>query len=190
MFERTDLSTLLSVETIQEFSEMFTELSVPAKTILLEQGKQASKVYWIKKGCIRAWLESEGEEITFQFFTENSLVSSIESFWTGKPSTFTLETVETCELLVADKSNIQLLIEKALENEKYRNAFINVIFDRTFDYIQHSVSFIKLTPEQRYLKFAVERPNLVQRIPQYLIASYLGITKVHLSRIKSKLAKQ
>lgn len=190
MFEKIDLASVLNENLILQFGTMFKCVTIPAKTILLPQNDVATKVYWIKKGCIRVWFEHEGDDITFQFFTENNLVASMESFWKGVPSHIAIETVECCEVLVADKSDIDNLIQEALQIEQYRDLFINVIFDRTFDYMKHSLSFIKLTPEQRYLKFVAERPELIQRIPQYLIASYLGVSKVHLSRIKSKLAKQ
>ena len=62
-----------------------------------------------------------------------------------------------------------------------------MIFQRTFDYIRHFVSFIKDSPTQRYLTLIEEKPQIIQRVPQHYIASYLGVTTVHLSRIKSKL---
>jgi len=68
--------------------------------------------------------------------------------------------------------------------------FINAIFERTFDYMKQFFSFIKDTPAQRYINLLKEKPQIVQRIPQHYIASYLGITSVHLSRIKNKLTKQ
>lgn len=55
--------------------------------------------------------------------------------------------------------------------------------------MKHCLSFIKDTPQQRYLNLIEKQPQVVQRVPQHYIASYLGITKVHLSRIKSKLLK-
>lgn len=67
---------------------------------------------------------------------------------------------------------------------------MDAIFERTFDYMKHFFSFIKHIPLQRYLNLVKDKPHLVQRVPQHYIASYLGISTVHLSRIKSKLAKQ
>ena len=62
-----------------------------------------------------------------------------------------------------------------------------MLFQRTFDYMKYFVSFIKDSPTQRYLNLIEERPQIIQRVPQHYIASYLGVTTVHLSRIKSKL---
>ncbi len=190
MFERVDLKSKLNQELIEKYNHFFVAKSFAAKTVLLKEGQTADKVYWIKKGCARIWINHNGFDVTFQFFIEDNLVASMESFWKEIPSQVTIETVEACELLVANKKDIQLLIRETLEQPLFRDLFINTIFDRTFDYMQHSLSFIQLTPEQRYLKFLDERPELVQRIAQHYIASYLGISKVHLSRIKSKLAKK
>jgi hypothetical protein len=66
---------------------------------------------------------------------------------------------------------------------------IDALFERTFNYMRHFFSSIKESPQQRYLNLIKEKPQIVQRVPQHYIASYLGITTVHLSRIKSKLAK-
>ncbi|MBW3519829.1 Crp/Fnr family transcriptional regulator [Flavobacterium sp. NKUCC04_CG] len=188
MFERVVLNPLLTAELIAKYEHFFVPQSFAAKTILLDEGQIAEKVYWIKKGCVRVWINHQGSDVTFQFFLENSLVASMESFWKGIPSQITIETIEACDLLVADKKDIKTLIDGSLDIPVFRDLFIEALFDRTFDYMQHSLSFIKLTPEQRYLKLLAERPELVQRIAQHYLASYLGISKVHLSRIKSKLA--
>ncbi len=77
-----------------------------------------------------------------------------------------------------------------LEIPKVREKLIDVLFDRNIYYMKHCLSFIKDTPQQRYLNLLKEKPQIIQRIPQHYIASYLGITTVHLSRIKSKLARE
>ncbi|MBB1150456.1 MULTISPECIES: Crp/Fnr family transcriptional regulator [unclassified Myroides] len=187
MFEKFEPTSPLMQTFIATYGPYFKAASYPAKTIVLEEGQVATRVFWIKKGCMRVWLNREGQDVTFQFFLENSLVSSIESFWKGQPSTFTLETIEPTEVWVADKEDIQPLLDSSLNHPEYRDLFIDVIFQRTFDYVNHSLSFIQLTPEQRYLKLFETRPELIKRIPQHYIASYLGISKVHLSRIKNKL---
>ncbi len=82
------------------------------------------------------------------------------------------------------------IIAEISEMPAIREKFIDAIFERTFDYMKHFFSFIKDTPRQRYLNLIMDKPQVVQRVPQHYIASYLGVSTVHLSRIKSKLAKQ
>lgn len=189
MFEKVDRDARISQEFISQYKPYFTPASYPAKTVLLQEGDIATKVFWIEKGCMRVWLNKDGQEITFQFFLENSMVSSIESFWKGVPSKFTLETIEPTEVWVAHKADIQPLLDESLAQPAYRDLFIDVLFQRTFDYVNRSLSFVQSTPEQRYLELYETRPALIQRIPQHYIASYIGVSKVHLSRLKSKLVK-
>jgi len=104
MFERVDKTSTVSQAFIDSYRPYFKEQSYAAKTVLLEEGKVAHKIFWIKTGCMRVWLNKDGQEITFQFFLENSLVSSIESFWQGTPSKFTLETIEPTTVWEAAKA--------------------------------------------------------------------------------------
>lgn len=173
-----------------EYIGCFQQIKVPAKTVLLKEGEVAQKVFLIEKGCVRAWFNNDGKDVTFQFFFENNTVASIESFRKKIPSLVTIETVEPCVLWYAHKKSIENIIAEITEHPALRAAFIDAIFERTFDYMKHFFSFIKDTPQQRYLNLIKDKPQIVQRVPQHYIASYLGITTVHLSRIKSKLTKE
>jgi hypothetical protein len=83
----------------EAYRHFFTGLDVLAKTILLREGEIARQAYYIQKGCLRLWFNDNGKDITFQFFFEGQGVSSMESFRTGRPSLFNLETLEPCSLL-------------------------------------------------------------------------------------------
>ncbi|MBN8790207.1 MAG: Crp/Fnr family transcriptional regulator [Terrimonas sp.] len=167
----------------------FKQIKVPAKTVLLKEGDISKKVFFIEKGCVRVWFNNNGKDITFQFFFENDRVSSTESFKKNVPSIVTIETIEPCTLWVIGKKDMDRIINDSFEIPEIRQKFIDVLFDRNIHYMKHCLSFIKDTPQQRYLNVLNERPEIIKRIPQHYIASYLGITTVHLSRIKSKLAK-
>ena len=173
-----------------EYISYFKQIKVPAKTILLKEGEVSKKVYLVEKGCIRVWFNNDGKDVTFQFFFENSTVASIESFRKNIPSPVTLETIEPSVLWYIHKKDMEPILAAMNEIAELRNQFINTIFERTFDYMKHFFSFIKDSPTQRYLNLLVEKPQLIQRVPQHYIASYVGITTVHLSRIKNKLARK
>ena len=168
----------------------FHRISVPAKTILLHEGEISKKLFLIEKGCIRVWLNTDGKDITLQFFFENRTVASIESFVKRFPSPVNIETIEASVLWWIHKKDADRIIEEIKNIPELRDKFINAIFDRTFDYMKHFFSFIKDSPTERYLNLVKETPHIVKRIPQHYIASYLGISPVHLSRIKNKLAKR
>lgn len=173
----------------ENYAEYFKKFEVPSKTILLNEGEISERIFFIEKGCIRCWFNKDGKDLTLQFFLEGGMVASIESFRKKIPSPITVETIEPSILWYVDKKDMDLILKELIEIPALRNKFIDLIFERTFDYMKHFVSFIRDTPEQRYQNLLKENPQIIKRIPQHYIASYLGITSVHLSRIKNKLFK-
>ena len=148
-------------------------LSIPSKTMLLEEGKIADKLYFIRKGCLRLFFYNEGKDITFQFFFEGDFVASFDSLYKGTPSQFSLESIEPSEVLFIKKKDFYNEIEN---NSSLRKLYEEKIIER-FSFYQHLfLSRIKNTPQQRYEELLKEYPNIIQRVPQHYIASYLGIT--------------
>lgn len=170
-----------------EYTSYFNRIEVPAKTILLEEGEISKKLFIIEKGCIRVWFNNSGKDLTTQFFFENQSVASIESFMKKIPSPVVVETIEPAIVWWIHKNDLDKILDEIKEIPELRERLINMLFERTFDYMKYFVSFIKDSPTQRYLNLIEERPQIIQRVPQHYIASYLGVTTVHLSRIKSKL---
>lgn len=170
-----------------EYTSYFNRLEVATKTILLEEGEISKKLFIIEKGCIRVWFNNNGKDLTTQFFFENQSVASIESFMKKKPSPVVIETIEPSIVWWIQKSDLDKILEEIKEIPELRDRFISMLFERTFDYMKHFVSFIKDSPTQRYHNLIEERPQVLQRVPQHYIASYLGVSTVHLSRIKSQL---
>lgn len=173
-----------------DYISYFKRIHVPAKTTLLQEGEISKKVFFIEKGCIRVWFNNNGKDISFQFFFENERVSSTESYKKKIPSSVAIETIESCVLWVISKKDMDRIMSDGFAIPETREKLIDTLFDRNIHYMKHCLSFIKDTPQQRYLNLLQERPQVIQRIAQHYIASYLGITTVHLSRIKSKIAKE
>jgi CRP-like cAMP-binding protein len=190
MFEQFRDKIPLEDDKWNDYISCFKRMEVPAKTVLLNEDETSKKMFLIEKGCVRVWFNNNGKDITTQFFFENNMVSSIESFRKHIPSPVTVETIEPSVIWWIHKKDLERIIEEIKDIRVLRDLFIDVLFERTFDYMKHFFSFIKDTPQERYLNLIRERPQIVQRIPQHYIASFLGITKVHLSRIKSKLLKE
>lgn len=158
-------------------------LSVPSKAILLEEGKVAEKLYLIRKGCLRLFFYNEGKDITFQFFLEGDFVASFDSLYKRTPSLFYLESIEPTELTAIRREDFYNLINN---NLSFRLLYEEKLIDRFHAYQQLFLSRIKNTPQQRYEELLKEYPNIIQRVPQHYIASYLGITPVSLSRIRNR----
>jgi len=166
-----------------KFSHLFKREEVPAKTTLLEEGKVSKTMFFIEKGCLRTWVNSNGKEITNQFFFEGDKISSIESFLSGQPSLYSIESLEPCVLQTVSKKDFHNILEQSPEIEKEMQEHL---FKRLLQGQKTFFSFIKNTPQQRYQELLREHPEIIQRVPQHYIASYLGITSVSLSRIRNR----
>jgi len=188
MFDQFKNRFLLDEEKWNDYINCFNRVAVPAKKVLLKEGEISEKLFLIEKGCIRVWFNNNGKDITFQFFFENNTVASIESFRKKFPSPVVIETIEPSVLWWIHKKDADRIITEISEIPALRDKFINLLFERTFDYMKHFFSFIKDSPAQRYQNLMKEKPEIIRRIPQHYIASYLGVSSVHLSRIKNKLA--
>ena len=116
-------------------------------------------------------------------FFEGDFVASFDSLYKGTPSLFSLESIEPSEVMFIKKEDFYNEIEN---NSSLRKVYEEKIIER-FSFYQHLfLSRIKNTPQQRYEELLKEYPNIIQRVPQHYIASYLGITPVSLSRIRNR----
>ena len=167
----------------EKFRHFFKREEVPAKTILLTEGKVSERMFYIEKGCIRLSFNKDGKDITFQFFFEGEGVSSAESFRSNEPSLFSIETIEPCILHTLNKKDYAVMIEKS---PLIKHELDEQIFQRLMYYQKMFLSRIKNSPEERYKELLNQSPHILQRVPQHYIASFLGITSVSLSRIRNR----
>ena len=170
-----------------KFSHLFKRLEIPARTILLREGDISKNAYLIEKGCLRTWFNNNGNDITTQFFFEGDSVSSIESFRTNQPGFFSIESIEPCILQTISKKDFQFVLDHspAIRMEQEDRIFNRLVYCQKL-----LLSHLKDSPQKRYEEILEQRPDIIMRVPQHYIASYLGITKVHLSRIKGQLARK
>lgn len=172
-----------------KYAEFQTRLEIPARSILLEEGKKSQNYIFIEKGSVRLFFNNNGNDKTVQFFFENEGLTSFESFVNDSPSFFTIETIEPSVIYLLPKVYVSQLIAELAGKPEFSQVVLQMAALRQTHYINEFVSSIRDTPEQRYKNLLKERPHLIQRVPQHYIASYLGITSVHLSRIKNKIVK-
>lgn len=175
----------LSEKEWEAFTEMLVYRSAPKKFRLVSVGDISREAYFINKGAARLFFEKEGEEISANFMFENNFIASLESFLLQCPSRQAIETLEDCELLVIGK---QKLDELTAAYPKF-NLFSKAIAEQDFILLQRRASsFILDSPEERYLNMIQQRPEILERVPQHMIASYLGVTPVSLSRIRGRIS--
>lgn len=157
------------------------------KSILLDIGEVSNEVFYLIKGCIRLYCEKDGEELSTYFFTENMFAGSYDSFLSQQPSKVAIETLEDCEVLVLSHKSQ----EKLYKVFPKMNEFIRKAIEQRFVLLHDLfISYLLNSPEERYLMLIKDRPELLQRIPQHQIASFLGVTRVSLSRIRNRVAKK
>lgn len=151
-------------------------------SIILHEGAYAKECYFVLKGCVRAYYVIEGEEKTTEFYTERHAITPI-SYATKKPSDYYLSCLEDCVLSLGTKNDI--LIKKIPRLESLIAKFNGEML------IDKQVSldnFKNFSPEIRYQKLMESRPDLINRVPQYHLATYLGITPVSLSRMRKRIS--
>lgn len=165
-------------------SDCIVTKKVKAKTVLLSEGDISNNIFFIKKGILRLWNNNDGRDISLQFFCEGEAVASFESFYNGTASNFSIEAIEDAEVMILPQKYAKEVIRKKPELEKL---LYKVIALRFIDYTNYFLIRIKDKPEDRYRELLEKEPWIVERVPDYYIASYLGITPVSLSRIKKRI---
>ena len=166
-----------------KFENIFIEREIAPRTILLNEGEVARYIHFVKKGCLREWFNKDGKDITFQFFFEGQPVASIDSVMNSTPSLFSIESIELSTIFSVKKEDFEMLLSVYPE---LKDNFQKFIFQRFSNYAQLFLSRIRDTPRERYEDLIKNQPDMIKRIPQHYIASYLGITPVSLSRIRNR----
>ncbi|RWS42161.1 Crp/Fnr family transcriptional regulator [Bacillus mycoides] len=154
-------------------------------TVLLRQGDVPSKCYFVLKGCVRQYCVDEaGKEVTSNFYTEEQAITNFNHHKQDKSSPHTLTCLEDCLVVVGDLSSEKDMYKKYSQLEEMTRQMI----EYNFGEVQEELTlFIASTPEERYKSLLQKRPHLIDRVPQYQLASYLGITPESLSRIKKRI---
>ncbi len=159
---------------------------VPKKYKLVEEGKICREIYFVNKGLMRLLYDKEGDEITAFIFKENLFASSYSSFLEQSPSIQILESLEETELIVLPYDYLMFLYE----NLPKMHILIRIVAEQRFINSQKVLaSHLLKTPEERYWEFQLLHKDLLKRVPLHIIASYLGITPVSLSRIRNRTHK-
>lgn len=167
----------------RKYAQFFTKIEVENKKRLLITGDISDQLFIIEKGSIRLGLEKEKKDITIQFFFENELATSFESFYGASSSKYFLETMEPCTIYCLTKENLDFL---HLTEPDISEMSHLIILSRLTSYANKLIEHISQSPEERFINLIENNPSIFMRAPQRHIASYLGITNVSLSRIKAR----
>lgn len=178
--------TTLTEEEQALFTGMLDFRSIPKKTTLLREGELCQFEGYIQKGCARIYYMNEnGCEVTLCFALEDWWVCDIASFYERKPSNFFIETIEATEMYAFTPETKEKLLTTI---PKFERVF-RLLVQRNLSAVQDRlVTTISKPATERYLEFIKMYPSLPLRVPQYYIASYLGVSPEFISTIRKRLS--
>ena len=171
-------------EQLKKYVEKFKEKKVKKKQFLVQPDFPEKHRYFVISGTLRSYfVDSEGEEHTMQFAIENWWMSDFNAYIYQQPATLFIVALEDTVVLEIEFDNEQMLKSK---NEKY-NTFFRIMAEKglAFEHRRHLLNRT-LTAEERYDRLAEDMPYFAFRVPQYMLASYLGMTTVFLSKIRNR----
>lgn len=188
---RTHEKLLLNIEQLVELSaddrRVIERLFVPRK---LEKGENflmagdiCRHAAFIQSGVFRFYINRDGEDATYYFAAENEFICEYPSFLRRQPSDRNIQALEAAEILLISHDDLQIFYQKVRFGERFGRLVAEKLF---VDSVEQLASFYGDKPEARYRNFVRQFPQLVRRLPQYYIASYVGIKPQSLSRIRRR----
>ena len=173
----------LSEDERAQIKAAFSPKKLRKKQYLLQEGEVCKFHAFVLKGCLRMFrVDSKGIEHIFQFAIENWWTGDRESIASGQPSKYNIEALEDSELLLAAPADMEILQKIPAMNAMVQNLQQNNVV-ATQNRIHAAISY---SAEEKYVDFLKSYPDIFQRVPQQMIASYLGITRETLSRIRKQ----
>ncbi|MDP2889998.1 MAG: Crp/Fnr family transcriptional regulator [Bacteroidota bacterium] len=174
----------LDDHSVARLIQYISPLKLKRKEFLLKEGQICQSIYFVEKGCLRMFFIDDklNEQIT-QFALENWWMADHFSFLDNKPSPYLIQTIEKSEILAINKTLFEEMLRELPQMERY----FRIIMQRAVAASQLRNKFTyEMSKEEFYQHFNTSFPEFVQRVPQYMIASYLGLTPQYVSELRKK----
>lgn len=178
----------LREDDIAVFTALLSPRTIPKKTMLLREGEICQFEGYIQQGCVRIYyLDENGFEVTLNFAVEDWWISDIASFHYHQPSSLYMETLEDCEIYFLNPDSKEKLLQTLPQFERV----FRMLVQRRLAVLQNRlIHTISKPATERYLEFINLYPTISQRVPQYYIASYLGVSPEFVSTIRKRLTEK
>lgn len=178
-------SIALNADELALFAGVLRAREYPRKAVLLSRGEVCRTMTYVVEGCIKVFnVDADGVEHIVKFAPEDWWAFDIESFALGAPCLYGIETVEATRTLNIGKDDMEMLYASVPKFER----FSRILFQNSYIALQRRVEqSLSLEASERYAQFRRKYPGLEVRIPQKLVASYLGVTPEFLSTMRRKL---
>lgn len=185
LFKSIQEKVLLTQEEMELCKTFFIPKKLRKKQILLQEGDICIYNAFIEKGILRSFtMDEKGNEHIVQFAIEGWWITDLSSFLTNSASVYTIEALEDSELLLLTTSAREALMDKIPMFERYQRLLLQNAYIANQSRIN---SALTETAEEKYINLANVYPGIVKRVPQHMIASYLGLTPETLSRVRKQI---
>lgn len=184
-FQQFNEKVPLTKEEQETIKTYLTPKKLRKKQYLLQEGDVCKYIAFVEKGALKSYvIEEAGTERITQFALEGWTISDLYSFLTGEPATYHIDAIEDAELVLISKAAHEELLQKVPKYETY----IRLQITGAYIALQRRLtSIISLPIEERYKNLTTLYPTIVQRVPQHMIASYMGLTPETLSRVRGRV---
>jgi CRP-like cAMP-binding protein len=159
-------------------------ISLKRNEFLVTKNNINTNLYFVQSGSLRVFIEDETEQHTIRFGYENSLITALDCFLTGKPTSFYIQALKKCELKMISKIKYEEIINAKPE---FQTVWKNLLEAFVYQQIEREIDLITYSPQKRFERVMERSPQVFQHIPLKYIASYLRMTPETLSRILKNL---
>lgn len=183
-FQKFKEKVPLTAEEESQIASYLTPKKLRKRQYLLQEGDVCKNIAFVEKGLLREYLvDSSGEHI-IQFALEGWTISDLFSFLTGETATYNIDAIEDAELILISKTTHEELLRTQPKYETY----MRLLITNAYIALQRRLTAIISVPtEDQYSSFTEIYPDIVQRVPQHMVASYLGLTPETLSRVRKRI---
>lgn len=176
----------LSEEDLCNLKSYFQHKRIKKGTFLLREGEVCGHAFFVEKGLLRSYsIDDAGKEHIIQFAPENWIISDRSSSYFNEPSDFFIDAIEDADVI---ELKMEFLTQANNVSEAFRSYHERLIQNHVRHLQKRINNLLSASAEARYLEFIKMYPDLLLRVPQWMIASYLGITPESLSRVRKELA--
>lgn len=183
LFDHIEKIVTLESSEIDLLESCLSLFTIKKKEHVLQEGQACNTLYFIIKGCMRQYIiNSKGTEQTLQFGIENWWITDYLSYHNHTPSHFYIQAVEKSEVIAIEKSNLEAILFQIPKLERY----FRIVSQKSFGAAQMRIKFLfTMSAEERFHHMNNLFPEFVQRVPQYMLASYLDFSAEFMSKIRA-----
>ena len=188
LYKKVNSIIPVTEEELNSCKDLFVSKKLRKRQFLLQEGDVCKYQAFVEKGMLRSYtVDEKGTEHILQFASEGWWMADLSSYLTGEPSLFNIEALEDAALLLLTKPSWEKLMQTIPRSEHYFRILIQNNLVATQKRLMQS---LVETAEEKYIKFTQTYPDCIQRLPQHMIASYLGLSRETLSRMRKNFVSK